>query len=209
MNPAALTDAELAARLAGEAGRLLREIRERGDLFGTTLGAAADAAANRYLCDAIRTARPHDALLSEEEKDNPARCGQSRVWIVDPLDGTREYAEGRDDWAVHVALAIDGTAQVGAVALPCLCELVWVLLRVYGFQAADAAAAVRALLTTANVEMNRPAAEAGLAVLEAGGDFADGVIAYEGYWLGGETFVSFDKKAVKLLAAQGQSARLL
>jgi predicted nucleic-acid-binding protein len=100
-------------------------------------------------------------------------------------------------------------AALIAVALPCLCEWVWVLLRVYGFQAAEAAAAVRALLTTANVEMNRPAAEAGLAVLEAGGDFADGVIAYEGHWLGGETFVSFDKKAVKLLAAQGQSARLL
>jgi predicted nucleic-acid-binding protein len=84
-----------------------------------------------------------------------------------------------------------------------------VLLRVYGLQASDAAAAIRALLAAANVEVNRPAAEAGLAVLEAGGDFADGVIAYEGHWLGAETFVSFDKKAVALLAAQGQSTRLL
>src|SRR3546814_13742481 len=66
----------------------------------------------------IRAARPADALLSEEEQDNAARCGQSRVWIVDPLDGTREYGEGRDDWAVHVALAVDGVAPVGAVALP-------------------------------------------------------------------------------------------
>jgi predicted nucleic-acid-binding protein len=90
-----------------------------------------------------------------------------------------------------------------------LCEFVWVLLRVYNFQASDAAAAIRALLASANVKVNRPAVEAGLALLDAGGDFADGVIAYEGYWLGGETFVSFDKKAVTLLAAQGLQAKLL
>jgi predicted nucleic-acid-binding protein len=100
-------------------------------------------------------------------------------------------------------------AKLIAVALPCLCEFVWALRKVYAFNAADAALAIRALLATANVEMNRPAVEAGLAVLEAGGDFADGVIAYEGNWLGGETFVSFDKKAVALLAAQGQSVRQL
>ena len=99
-------------------------------------------------------------------------------------------------------------AALIAVALPCLCELVWVLLRVYGFQPTDVATAIRALLAAGNVAVNRPAAEAGLAVLEAGGDFADGVIAYESHWLGGETFVSFDKKAVAILAAQGQSARL-
>lgn len=100
-------------------------------------------------------------------------------------------------------------ANLIAVALPCLCEFVWVLLRVYSFQPADAVVAIRALLAAANVEINRPAAEAGLSVLEAGGDFADGVIAFEGSWLGGETFVSFDKKAVALLTTQGQSARLL
>lgn len=100
-------------------------------------------------------------------------------------------------------------AKLIAVALPCLCEFVWVLRRVYAFQAADAALAIRALLASANVEVNRPAVEAGLAVLEAGGDFADGIIAYEGNWPGGETFVSFDKTAVALLVAQGQSARLL
>lgn len=101
------------------------------------------------------------------------------------------------------------SATLIAVALPCLCELVWVLRRAYGFQTADVAAALRALLATANVEVNRPAAEAGLAVLENGGDFADGVIAYEGRWLGGDTFVSFDKKATALLAAQGHPVRLL
>jgi len=100
-------------------------------------------------------------------------------------------------------------AELIAVALPCLCEFVWVLLRVYGFQPADAATAIRALLAANNVEVNRPAAEAGLSMLEAGGDFADGVIAFEGRWLGGESFVSFDKKAVALLAAQGHRARLL
>ena len=109
----------------------------------------------------------------------------------------------------RVAAKVLTDAELIAVALPCLCELVWVLLRVYGFQSSDVATAIRALLATTNVKVNRPAAEAGLAVLEAGGDFADGVIAYEGHWLGGETFVSFDKKAVAILAAQGQPARLL
>ncbi len=116
----------------------------------------------------------------------------------------------RDDPAqATVAAAVLTDAELIAVALPCLCEFVWVLLRVYGFQQADVASAIRALLAVANVEVNRPAVEAGLLVLDAGGDFADGVIAYEGNWLGGDTFVSFDKKAVALLTAQGQSARLL
>ena len=118
-------------------------------------------------------------------------------------------AVGDDPAQAQKAIQVLSEAELIAVAMPCLCELVWVLLRVYGLQASDAAAAIRALLAAANVEVNRPAAEAGLAVLEAGGDFADGVIAYEGHWLGAETFVSFDKKAVALLAAQGQSARLL
>ena len=101
------------------------------------------------------------------------------------------------------------SASLVAVALPGLCELVWVLRRVYGFGAGDAAAAIRAPMVASNVQANRPAVDAGLAVLETGGDFADGVIAFEGQWLGGDTFVSFDKQAVALLQAQGQSARLL
>jgi predicted nucleic-acid-binding protein len=116
----------------------------------------------------------------------------------------------RDDPVqANIAAQVLIDATLIAIATPCLCEFVWVLLRVYDFQPADATAAIRTLLATANVEMNRPAVEAGLLTLEAGGDFADGVIAYEGRWLGGETFVSFDKKAVALLAAQGQSTRLL
>lgn len=100
------------------------------------------------------------------------------------------------------------SATVIAVTLPCLCELVWVLLKVYGLSRTDVAAAMRALLAIGNVEADRPAAEAGLAVLEAGGDFADGVIAYDGSRLGGQTFVSFDRQAVKLLQAAGVAARL-
>ena len=100
-------------------------------------------------------------------------------------------------------------AELIAVATPCLCEFAWVLQRVYDFAPADVAAAIGALLQVANVEVNRSAVETGLSMLEAGGDFADGVIDYEGNWLGGETLVSFDKNAVALLVAQGQSARLL
>ena len=114
-----------------------------------------------------------------------------------------------DPAQASIATKVLTDAELIAVALPCLCEFVWVLLRVYGFQQADAAGAIRALLAAANVEVNRPAVEAGLLVLDAGGDFADGVIAYEGNWLGGKTFVSFDKKAVALLTAQGQSTCLL
>jgi len=114
-----------------------------------------------------------------------------------------------DPAQASVAARVLIDAELIAVALPCLCELAWVLLTVYNLQPADVANAIRALLAAANVEANRPAVEAGLLLLEAGGDFADGVIAYEGNWLGGETFVSFDKKAVALLTAQGQSARLL
>jgi len=100
-------------------------------------------------------------------------------------------------------------AEVLAVGTSCLCEFAWVLRRVYEFQPSAIAAAIRELLAAGNVEANRPAVEAGLAMLEAGGDFADGAIAYEGRWLGGETFVSFDAKVVELLKAQGEAARLL
>ncbi len=109
----------------------------------------------------------------------------------------------------HTAAKILEEASLIAVSLPCLCELAWILLRGAQFPKEKVAVAIRALLDAGNVVMNRPAVEAGLSILAAGGDFADGVMAYEGNWLGGETFVSFDKKAVALLTAQGQSARLL
>lgn len=96
-----------------------------------------------------------------------------------------------------------------AVPLPVLCELVWVLKRVYGFPVADIGAAIRSLLDVGNVRLDLPAVEAGLVPLEAGGDFADGVIAHQGQWLGGEIFVSFDRQAVALLRDQGVTTQLL
>lgn len=112
-----MTDAVLAAQLAAQAGHLLAELRS-GSLEGRELGAEGDRIANHFLCESLRAARPDDGLLSEEEQDSADRLTHSRVWIIDPLDGTREYGEGRSDWAVHVALAINGEARVGAVALP-------------------------------------------------------------------------------------------
>ena len=96
-----------------------------------------------------------------------------------------------------------------AVPLPVLCELVWVLKRVYGFAVADIGTAIRSLLAAGTVRLDRPAVEAGLALLEAGGDFAEGVIAHQGQWLGGEVFVSFDRQAVALLRQQGVAAELI
>lgn len=100
-------------------------------------------------------------------------------------------------------------ASLIAVSLPCLCELVWILRRGAKLSREDVALTIRDLLDAGNVVMNRPAVEAGLAILEAGGDFADGIMAYEANWLGGETFVSFDKQAVELVMQQGQAAQLL
>lgn len=113
-----MTDAELAAHLAEQAGRILIEVRESGRHHGKELGRAGDAEANAVLVAALRELRPDDGLLSEEEKDNALRLAKERVWIVDPVDGTREYGERRSDWAVHVALSVGGRAEVGAVALP-------------------------------------------------------------------------------------------
>lgn len=100
-------------------------------------------------------------------------------------------------------------AELVAISMPTLCELVWVLSQGYRISSSDIAEAIRRLLNGVNVVVNRPAAEAGLTLLDSGGDFADGVIAYEGSWLGADTFVSFDRRAVKLLEAQGRSAQLL
>ena len=117
-DPKAMSDANLAAHLAEVAGRILLEVRASGLFSPKALGKAGDQTANQFLVHALREARPDDGLLSEEEKDNPTRLDQSRVWIVDPVDGTREYGEARADWAVHVGLAIDGQPVIGAVALP-------------------------------------------------------------------------------------------
>lgn len=107
------------------------------------------------------------------------------------------------------ASKILGEADEIAVPVAVLCEFVWVLRRGYKKSTEDIAEAIRRLMKSANVSMDRMAVEAGLSVLSAGGDFADGVIAYEGEWLGAEEFVSFDEQAVLLLRSQGRRARLL
>ncbi len=113
-----MTDLELAAHIATVSGKLLLELQQSGLFSEKALGKAGDRVANGFIIEALKQQRPDDAILSEEEKDNAERLKSSRVWIVDPLDGTREYGERRTDWAVHIALAIDGKPVVGAVALP-------------------------------------------------------------------------------------------
>lgn len=115
-----MSDHELAARLATAAGELLLDVRT--ELAGATTDerkAAGDKRSHDFLMAALGVERPEDVVLSEEGVDNPARLTARRVWIVDPLDGTREFSEvGREDWAVHVALWQDGELVAGAVALP-------------------------------------------------------------------------------------------
>lgn len=118
IDTAAMTDAELATHLAEIAGRILIDVRSSGLFSAKALGKAGDATANQFLVHALREVRGEDGLLSEEEKDSEERLAKSRVWIVDPVDGTREYGEERSDWAVHVGLAIDGEPVIGVVALP-------------------------------------------------------------------------------------------
>jgi 3'(2'), 5'-bisphosphate nucleotidase len=113
-----MNDSELARQIAEHAGRLLVDLRQSALLEGKPLGKLGDELANLFIMRTLRAHRPEDAILSEEEQDSSARLSAARVWIIDPLDGTREYGEGRADWAVHVALAIDGVATLGAVSLP-------------------------------------------------------------------------------------------
>jgi 3'(2'), 5'-bisphosphate nucleotidase len=114
------SDHEVAARLATEAGQLLLAVREElADATEADRKAAGDKRSHDYLMEALARERPDDAVLSEEGIDNPVRLSAQRVWIVDPLDGTREFSElGREDWAVHVALWQSGSLVAGAVALP-------------------------------------------------------------------------------------------
>jgi 3'(2'), 5'-bisphosphate nucleotidase len=118
-----MTDAELAAALAEAAGRIALEVRAGGLLGGKALGDAGDKTANAFLVRALQELRRDDGLLSEESIDDTRRLDKARVWVVDPLDGSREFGESRADWAVHVALAIDGRPEIGAVALPALGEV--------------------------------------------------------------------------------------
>ena len=117
-----MSDDDLAATLATEAGRLLLDVRrEFADASVDDRKAAGDQRSHDFLMAALAAERPDDAVLSEEGADDPIRLSSRRVWIVDPLDGTREFSEpGRDDWAVHVALWSHGRLSAGAVSLPAL-----------------------------------------------------------------------------------------
>ena len=108
-----MDDHALAADLAREAGELLLELQAR-----QATKDEGDRLSNELILARLAVARPEDAILSEESKDSPVRLERERVWIIDPLDGTREWGEGRTDWAVHVALAFNGIPKVAAVALP-------------------------------------------------------------------------------------------
>ncbi|USA60546.1 3'(2'),5'-bisphosphate nucleotidase CysQ [Qipengyuania citrea] len=147
-----MTDAELAAHLAQIAGNILIEVRDSRMFTGKALGNAGDQTANQFLVSALREQRPDDGLLSEESRDTDERLSKDRVWIVDPVDGTREYGEARTDWAVHVALCVNGRPETGAVALPGL----GIVLR------SDAPIAIPALPQRPRmvVSRTRPAAEA-------------------------------------------------
>jgi predicted nucleic-acid-binding protein len=115
---------------------------------------------------------------------------------------------GDDAVQSQLAQAELANAEMVCVAVPALCELVWVLSRGYKIPLPEIAETIRRLIDAGNVMVNRPAVEAGLAMLDQSGDFADGVIAYEGAWLGADDFVSFDAKAVKALQGQGYAARV-
>jgi 3'(2'), 5'-bisphosphate nucleotidase len=119
-----LSDVEVAEAAARAAGEVLLTLRSRGDLTGRPLGDAGDAAAQRAIAEVLAAQRPDDVVFSEEAVDDARRLQADRVWIVDPLDGTREYGEpGRHDWAVHVALWSAGDLDASAVALPGLDEV--------------------------------------------------------------------------------------
>lgn len=118
------SDDPLAAELAAAAGKTLLAVRESGLYNADELGQRGDAISHLLLCRALRVHRPADALLSEEALDGEARLGAGRLWIIDPLDGSREFGEGREDWAVHVALTVDGVPGACAVALPALGRVV-------------------------------------------------------------------------------------
>ncbi|MCF8609774.1 3'(2'),5'-bisphosphate nucleotidase CysQ [Gordonia sp. HY285] len=121
--PVRLSDADLAAHLAEGAGEILNGIRHRDLLDGRVVGDVGDMLAQAWISTVLRVHRPHDAVLSEEAEDVGDRSTTSRVWIIDPLDGTSEFSLGTDNWAVHVALAVDGVPEVAAVSLPAQGEL--------------------------------------------------------------------------------------
>ena len=115
---AELDDATLCARLAQGTGEILKGVRNVGLLRRSDLGDAGDEIAQNWIARALESHRPDDCVLSEEAEDDLARLESERVWIIDPLDGTREFAGGRQDWAVHIALSVNGVIEEAAVGMP-------------------------------------------------------------------------------------------
>ncbi len=111
-------DGELCVHLAQIAGDCLLAILQDKSLNNAELGKKGDISANGIIIEELKRHRPNDAILTEESIDDKSRLKANRVWIIDPLDGTLEYSERRDDWAVHIGLAIDGRAKIGAIAIP-------------------------------------------------------------------------------------------
>jgi predicted nucleic-acid-binding protein len=135
--------------------------------------------------------------------------GKSKMKITADTNVLVRAAVQDDAHQARRAAKVLQEADLVAVPIPVLCEFVWVLRRGYKKSVSDISDGIHRLMNGVNVVMNRPAVEAGLSILGAGGDFADGVIAYEGAWLGAEEFVSFDSKAISMLQSQGSRARLL
>ncbi|APG63748.1 3'(2'),5'-bisphosphate nucleotidase CysQ [Sphingorhabdus lutea] len=146
------SDLQLARFLAQGAGGILLDIAANSGLSGKILGKAGDKQANDWILSILHQHRPQDAILSEESSDDKSRLGHSRCWIIDPLDGTREYSEGRDDWAVHIALSIDNQPNIGAVSLPARDQLFDSQINPYRGQVATDAKTVKlAVSRTRNV----------------------------------------------------------
>ena len=118
-------DLQFAIRAASRAGRILVGLREAGRWEDVVLGDVGDQAADGYLQGLLEGRYPEDGVLSEETADAPDRLGRARVWIVDPLDGTKEFRGRREDWAVHVALTLDTRCALAAVALPARGQVLW------------------------------------------------------------------------------------
>ena len=113
-----ISDSRLTNSLAQGCGEILKGVRNGGLLRGLSLGDAGDEAAQEWIARVLEQHRPQDGMLSEEASDDLARLKKDRVWIVDPLDGTKEFATGRQDWAVHIALVENGIPIHAAVGLP-------------------------------------------------------------------------------------------
>lgn len=156
-----LSDSRLTNHIAQGCGQILKGVRAGGLLRGQHLGEAGDELAQNWIARVLKEHRPDDGFLSEEAADNLDRLNKDRVWIVDPLDGTKEFATGRQDWAVHIALVINGEVAHAAVGLPDLGQT---------FKSSEARAVTGPLAKRFVVSHNRPPQVAGYIAEQMGYD---------------------------------------